>query len=218
METVAVKAYEQIANRISTANKKSVDYYLNVFLGDVVEIFSLRELGFTSVQNLQDQKIEEFDINRAKLKAFFNKPVLHESELKELEKQFKLQRHVASRFVDRIPEANVQEILKYHDWIRKEQKNFGKLTTDKYFVPLTAPYEVTAPATMFRKALDWNEMNAAERQKWIEDDPIVTKRIYQFDPNPMLVKDKNHPTDWHVVVTAWGLEALFVSGNIPTAN
>lgn len=217
METV-MTAYQQIANRIAVANEKSVQYFLDVFLGDVVLNYSLRELGFTQTLNLQDEKLNEEDITRGKLKAFFNKPILHDRELKELARMFKLETHPASHYVDRIPSANVKEILDYHDWIRKEQKNFGKLQTDKYFLPLTYNYDVTAPKQMFRKPIRKEDMTPAEWRKWLEDDPIVSKKIFRFDPNPMLVKDKNEPTEWNVVVTAWGIEAMFVSGDIPNAN
>lgn len=205
--------FEIIQNKISTVSADAVKTFSGAMVTNASE--ELFRMGFTSSKSVVDEhkKLNQEEVLRARMIRYFGCKVLYESEIQKMEEKYSLATHHADRFKDAIPEENQQDILRFVDRVKKDKLNHGAIETDRYHIPLTTdPFFVTAPPDLFRKALKVSEMSKAEYAKWLEDDPIVWKRIWRFDPSGY-GKEKNQPTNMYALVTAWGLESVLVNNN-----
>lgn len=213
-----MKAVHQIINdKIAQLQSASVEAYENVFTEAANRASRLSSLGFGSTTNVKENILKGMTaetIERAKIFQYFGRQVLTLKEIKALCNQFKLTYNIAERFVDTIPDASVEDILSFVSECREKKWNFGRLETEGYHIPLTSKFLVIAPPELFRKPLHPGEMTKAELKKWLEDDPIVCKQVYQFNGgNPATGFDaerRSEGTDFYTVVTAWGLEATLL--------
>jgi hypothetical protein len=205
--------FEIIQNKIETVSATAVKTFKTSMVTNVSE--ELFRMGFTSSTSVvsEHKKLNQDEVLRARMIRYFGCKVVYEEELKQMEVKYCLDTHKAERFKDAIPSDNQMDILKFVERVKKDKLNHGTIETDLYHIPLTTdPFYVTAPPECFRKALNPNEMNAQELQKWIEEDPIVWKRIWRFDPSEY-GSNKNKPTKMYALVTAWGLEAVLMNNN-----
>jgi hypothetical protein len=205
--------FEIIQSRIATVSSQAVATFHEALVTNTSD--ELFRMGFTSSKSVVDEhkKLNTKEVLRARMIRYFGTKVLFEEEVRKLEVKYQLDTHVASRFKDAIPEVNQMDIINFCERVKKQKLNQGTIETDLYHIPLTTdPFYITAPPECFRKALNPNEMSAEELKAWQEEDPIVWKRIYRFDPSKY-GKDKNEPTGMYALVTAWGLESVLINTN-----
>lgn len=204
--------FEVIQHKISTVSNEAVDTFKAAAKSNLTD--EMWRLGFTSSVSVVDPRrtLNKGEVLRARMISYFGGKVLYMQELKKLEKNYKLTTLPASRFMDSIPAVNQQEIVSFSERLKKEKLNYGTVETDLYHIPITDYFLITAPAECFRKALDPAEMSKEELRTWLDEDPIVWKRIWRFDPRGY-GENRNSPTDMVVMVTAWGLEATLINTN-----
>lgn len=201
--------FEQIQEKIATVSVDAVDSFKKVITPHFgAEMY---RMGFTSsISVIQANKdLNKMEILRAQLIRYFDCKVLHDDEIKKLEENYNLMTASASRFKDVIPIDNQKDIVYFIERVKRDKLNQGRIETDLYHVPITSEFRVTAPPSLFRRAQNWDEMTEAERLKWIEEDPIVWKKIFRFDPN----REINEATKWNLMVTAWGMESVLLNTN-----
>ena len=201
--------FEQIQEKIATVSIDAAESFQKTITPHYGA--ELYRMGFTSsvsvVQSVKD--LNHTEILRAQLIRYFGCKVLHDDEIKKLEANYKLMTASASRFMDVIPAVNQKDIVDFVERVKKDRLNQGRIETDLYHVPITSEFRVTAPPSLFRKAQNWDEMTEAERIKWLEEDPIVWKKLFRFDPN----RETNEATKWNLMVTAWGMESVLLNTN-----
>lgn len=201
--------FEVIQNKIASVSSQAIATF-NDTIGTSLGAEMYR-LGFTSsVSVVKDRdNVNEEEVLRARMIRYFGNKVMYEGEVNKLCKRYNLVTLKADRFVDHIPVANQREILEFTQRVKDNKLNQGRLETDLYHLPITDPFLVTAPPDCFRKAINTAEMSPEELEMWLEEDPIVWKRIWKFKP---LTSD-NVPTKMLLLVTAWGLEATLINNN-----
>lgn len=205
--------FEIIQNKIATVSSEAVDTFRTALVTNTSE--ELFRMGFTSSKSVVDEHktLNKVEVLRARMIRYFGTKVMYLSEIEKLESKYTLETHDAARFKDSIPSINQMDIVKFVERVKKDKLNHGTIETDLYHIPLTTdPFYVTAPPEMFRKALNVAEMSKAEYAKWLEEDPIVWKRIWKFDPSAY-GKNKNEATDLYALVTAWGIESVLINNN-----
>lgn len=203
--------FEIIQERISTISSNAVKTFNNA-KGSTNFADDLYRLGFTeSVSVVKDyEKLDKVEALRARLINYFgNGMVLNQKELTKFEKQYNLITAGAGRFKDAIPYINQKEIVEFSKILKENKWNQGRVETELYHIPVMDDFLVTAPKECFRKALSTSEMTRDEYLKWLEEDPIVWKRIFKFNPQ----QETNTPTEWFRRVTAWGLEEVLINRN-----
>lgn len=206
--------FEVIQSKIATVSAVAVETFNGALVSNMSD--ELYRMGFTSSKSVIDEhkKLNEDEILRARMIRYFGCKVLYKEELVQFEVKYNLATHVADRFKDSIPEINQKDIVNFVNRVKRDKLNNGTIETDLYHIPLkTDPFYITAPPECFRNALNAKEMDAKELQAWIEEDPIVWKRIWRFNPSSLYGKDKNTATDMYAMVTAWGLEATLMNTN-----
>jgi len=204
--------FEVIQEKIATINSDAVKTFNNASQGNLAD--EMFRLGFTHSPSVMKDyaKLDKIELLRARLIRYFNCKVLHEDELHKLEKQYKLMTTLVDRFVDVVPLENQKDIVRFHEHIKVNKLNNGAVETDLFHIPITDQMYITAPPSCFRAAANISEMTKAEYKKWLEEDPIVWKRIWRFNPNASFER-RNAPTAWLGLVTAWGMEATLVNTN-----
>jgi hypothetical protein len=204
--------FEVIQEKISTVSSRAVKTFKSAMVTNISE--ELYRMGFTSSKSVVDEhkKLNQEEVLRARMIRYFGCKVLYQKEIDQLQSKYNLQTHKAERFKDAIPEENQMDIINFVERVKRDELNHGKIETDLYHIPLTTdPFYVTAPPDLFREALNVSEMSKAEYAKWLEDDPIVWKRIWRFNPKADYRGEKNSPTDMYALVTAWGLESILLN-------
>lgn len=206
--------HEIIQERIASVALNASNTFKNLVPTDIGE--EMYRLGFTNAVNIVNkrEKLDEDEVLRARLIRYFGCKILYGHEIDSLELKYNLKTVVAERFKDVIPTDNQKEIVEFAKRLKRDKLNHGTVETDLYHIPITTPFLITAPPNMFKAPSNPSEMTRAEYAKWIEEDPIVWKELYRFNPGEGIYSGKrNEKTNLFAMVSAWGIEATLINTN-----
>src|SRR5687767_5782133 len=109
-----MNVFEVIQKKIETVSNTAEKTFRNAMMGELsADMF---RLGFSSSPSViyNYEKLNKDEVLRAQLIRYFgNGRIMHEREIKSLEKQYDLVTMTAERFKDNIPEVNQRDIVNF---------------------------------------------------------------------------------------------------------
>jgi hypothetical protein len=198
-------SFQEIRLRIDTFMEKASENH-KTFSHAEKRAAMLQQIGFTESPSSEfDPELKKY-IERAKCSQVFgNKAIIFQEDIEYLCKKYKLEMHPSQMYTEIVPVDNIEDIQSFIDSQRLYQWNLGTNANNNWYVPINTPFFVIAPKELFNQKKIAEEKRRKELERIRQEDPIVVKRVYKFDPRTK----ENTLTDMYVVVTAWSVEAIY---------